>query len=365
MEKCPKKTHFYWLDAVRFLSAFVVLLSHSRNTFFPAYGDLPADQQGVVAQLFYFVCRLGHEAVIVFFVLSGFLVGGMGLEKLREGSLDLKEYVIARFSRVYPPLLVAVLFFLVTATILSEYHGMDISWGRVLGNLLCLQGICCKSLVSPFWSLSYEVWFYILFALFSLFFISEKKSVKVLSVVLAILVLSLFFYCLKWHYLLIWVIGALAYMVRPKRRRVWVLLVALFAFVVGCFFWEYSKPSHSISFAYAYNGELLELMIAFATCLILQQLILCEPHNYLSRRIEKFLGRCARFSYTLYLSHRIVFIWIVVVLGGRHTLDMTWTGMVLYGVLLAVTMVACLGLYYCGERYSPQLRQWLMGKLQG
>ena len=37
------KTLFYWLDAMRFVAAFMVLLSNARNSFFPAFGDLPAE----------------------------------------------------------------------------------------------------------------------------------------------------------------------------------------------------------------------------------------------------------------------------------------------------------------------------------
>lgn len=77
--------HFYWLDALRFVAAFMVLLSHTRNTFFPAFGDLPDDQQNIFSMMLTMFCRMGHEAVIIFFVLSGFLVGGRGWERIQNG----------------------------------------------------------------------------------------------------------------------------------------------------------------------------------------------------------------------------------------------------------------------------------------
>lgn len=97
------KTHFYWLDALRFVAAFVVLFSHTRNDFFLAYGDLPISQQGAVAFVFYTLGRLGHEAVVVFFVLSGFLVGGRGFDRIKDGTMNVKSYAIDRFARIYPP----------------------------------------------------------------------------------------------------------------------------------------------------------------------------------------------------------------------------------------------------------------------
>ena len=95
---------FYWLDGLRFIAALIVLISHTRNDYFLAYGDLPHNQQGLSAFLFYTFGRLGHEAVVVFFVLSGFLVGGRGFERITTGVFDVRSYAIDRFARIAPPL---------------------------------------------------------------------------------------------------------------------------------------------------------------------------------------------------------------------------------------------------------------------
>lgn len=98
-----KKNHFYWLDALRFIAAFMVLFSHTRNDFFLPWGELPSEQHNPISFVFYFLGRLGHEAVIVFFVLSGFLVGGRGFERIQKGNFRIANYLIDRFSRIYPP----------------------------------------------------------------------------------------------------------------------------------------------------------------------------------------------------------------------------------------------------------------------
>lgn len=103
MEMGEKKNKFLWLDSLRFIAAFMVLLSHARNTFFPAFGDLPASQHNILTMAFTLFCRMGHEAVIVFFVLSGFLVGGRGFERIKEGKMHVGSYTIDRFSRITPP----------------------------------------------------------------------------------------------------------------------------------------------------------------------------------------------------------------------------------------------------------------------
>lgn len=103
MYKEVKKEHYYWLDALRFIAAFMVVLSHSRNTFFPAFGDLPVEQHNVFTMAFTMFCRMGHEAVVIFFVLSGFLVGGRGIERIKTGTMNVGSYAIDRFSRITPP----------------------------------------------------------------------------------------------------------------------------------------------------------------------------------------------------------------------------------------------------------------------
>ena len=48
---------------------------------------------------FYALTGFGHEAVIVFFVISGLLVGGHSLEKLRNSQLTEIEYIVNRAAR--------------------------------------------------------------------------------------------------------------------------------------------------------------------------------------------------------------------------------------------------------------------------
>lgn len=55
-------------------AALLVCMSHIRNFLFVDFGDL--DSPGFSDRLFYAATSLGHEAVIVFFVLSGYFVGG-------------------------------------------------------------------------------------------------------------------------------------------------------------------------------------------------------------------------------------------------------------------------------------------------
>ena len=70
------------LDMIRGLSALAVLFSHIRTVFY-------LDHQGLATgspliNVLYAVTGLSHEAVMVFFVLSGYLIGGTVLNAIER-----------------------------------------------------------------------------------------------------------------------------------------------------------------------------------------------------------------------------------------------------------------------------------------
>lgn len=127
-----QSNHLPWLDWIRFLAAFTVLASHARGVAFVAYGDLESSSQGPVAFLAFLATRIEGEAVIVFFVLSGFLVGGRGAERLLNGTFRLKDYAIDRVSRIVTPLVPSLLL----SAAIAPFINQDTSGWGFLGNLL-------------------------------------------------------------------------------------------------------------------------------------------------------------------------------------------------------------------------------------
>lgn len=62
------------LNFLRWIAAFLVVVGHLRSLMFPEYSKLV--NPSIFQKIFYFITGLGHEGVIIFFVISGFLVGG-------------------------------------------------------------------------------------------------------------------------------------------------------------------------------------------------------------------------------------------------------------------------------------------------
>lgn len=346
--------YFYWLDALRFIAAFMVLLSHSRNTFFYAFSELPYEQHNVFTMFFTMFCRMGHEAVVIFFVLSGFLVGGRGIERLVNGKMNVASYAIDRISRIYPPLVMAIVFYAITCYILPGYT-FDVQ--TALGNLLNLQGICCDSLVTPFWSLSYEVWFYIAFGGASMLLMARTNTQKVVRFILLVASLAVFVMGLSMHYLLIWIMGALAYITRPDKGNKWVLFLGFISFFSCVLYWQISKESHTLDVAIVNtNKHFVELIMSLSASIFIQQLVLLKPSSKFMQHIESGGGKLASFSYTLYLSHRIVFIWILSYVVEPNSCDFSIHGFLKYLLVIFLSTLLCWLLYFISEKHTPKVK---------
>ena len=104
----------------------------------------------------------GHISVLVFFVLSGYVIGRVHYQPLTAQAIPL--YLKKRFVRIYP-------IYFVTMAI-----AVLISWGdypdtTIVGNLTMVQNVLTPVIFenNPAWSLNYEVLFYLLFIPLSFF----------------------------------------------------------------------------------------------------------------------------------------------------------------------------------------------------
>lgn len=94
-------------------AALLVLIGHVRAFQFRNYVELGA-HSSVLTKAFYFLAGFGHQAVIVFFALSGFLVGGQALDGVLRGAFGWRRYLARRLTRLWvviiPALALTLLF---------------------------------------------------------------------------------------------------------------------------------------------------------------------------------------------------------------------------------------------------------------
>jgi peptidoglycan/LPS O-acetylase OafA/YrhL/predicted ATP-grasp superfamily ATP-dependent carboligase len=148
-----------YLDLVRVVSALLVVLYHS-NIRLLSTEKLPLSHHG-------------HAAVIVFFVLSGYVIAH--ITATRENTpLEYWSSRLARFYSLALPvvLLTPMLDHIGEAMAPQFYHDRtthDLAWLRMLISLTFLNEVWSLSIMSfsnvPYWSLCYEFWYYVLFAI--------------------------------------------------------------------------------------------------------------------------------------------------------------------------------------------------------
>ena len=175
--KINKRTS-HFLDLSRAASAFLVLIGHIHMVLFV---DIEKSKLFSVGSFFNFISSYAHQAVIVFFVLSGFLVGRSAINSISENSeKKLKHYFLDRITRIYV-VLIPVLFFTLAVDMVSLGFDSTAS-GAIearstlpvfIGNLFFIAGYILPLGVGsngPLWSLAYEFWYYALFPICLLIF---------------------------------------------------------------------------------------------------------------------------------------------------------------------------------------------------
>jgi peptidoglycan/LPS O-acetylase OafA/YrhL len=145
-----------FLDGLRLGAALVVFAAHTAHYWNPAMiGPMQA---------------WAHDAVIVFFVLSGYVIA----HTTRAGARDARAYAVARLSRLYsvvaPALVLTVVLWVIGRQLEPElYAGYERAFPaiRFAATALFLNAAWTFELSpptnTPFWSLGYEAWYYVLF----------------------------------------------------------------------------------------------------------------------------------------------------------------------------------------------------------
>jgi peptidoglycan/LPS O-acetylase OafA/YrhL len=93
--------HFESLDGLRGAAALAVVIHHSANV----YLDTETRNLGFLTPILRALARLGHPAVLLFFVLSGFV---LYVSFLRGHDQSYRSFLSRRVFRLYPALIVAV-----------------------------------------------------------------------------------------------------------------------------------------------------------------------------------------------------------------------------------------------------------------
>lgn len=339
-----------YLDLLRFIAALAVLLGHM-------------DQDGISIGWFP-LAHYSHEAVIVFFVLSGFIIHNNTFAV----GLTAKDYAIARISRIYSVAVPAVVFSVLVGLAVYFFAGSRLptnytpfQWSDIVSSLLFLNQSWMNSahltMNSPYWSLCYEVWFYVMFGAF----VFAKGAARIALVGVSALIAGPAILLL----MPVWLFGAWA-AARWTTGIRWSSGLALFLFVLAPMLmvivnltsadllirgalkeavpamWRLKSSQRFVTdwlLGFALALHLLAFSSLPSTCRV-----------WLAER-QKKLAQLASFSFTLYLFHRP----LTQIVGLYFP---TWSESRWGAVVIAVAiLVLCWLVSFATERQLPWWRQ--------
>ncbi len=158
----------------RFIAALTVVFFHYGQSIFPANTSFLFEN-----------ITAGPIAVGYFYVLSGFImaIAYYQPEQKNQHTINKKKYWVARFARIYPVYLLALL--LIVA---AKFKGLTENWLELPLHLTLLQSWVPGypiTLNTPGWSLSVEAFFYLCFP-FLLIWVYKlgTKSLAIFTVIL-------------------------------------------------------------------------------------------------------------------------------------------------------------------------------------
>lgn len=212
------------LDAFRGVAALLVVLGHSRQHAAKTF-NLAPEGDSIIEKFFLIPSSFAMESVAVFFVLSGFLVGGQTIRLIQRNQFSWLDFLAKRVSRLWLVLLPGILFTWIVfeiSSLITDKKLNNLGVEEAICNAFFLQEALCDTFANndSLWSLSYEFWFYCVFAgmaTTSYNFYKKNHALAVLG--LSVVLFSLWIFGLKLLLLIpAWLIGA-AVSLSPKIHK--------------------------------------------------------------------------------------------------------------------------------------------------
>jgi peptidoglycan/LPS O-acetylase OafA/YrhL len=371
------------MDAIRGLAGLLVFLGHGRSLFLRSglhhaiAGDAvtspAANAPPVKASALAGPASVGHLAVIVFFVLSGYFVGGSVIRSMRRGSFSWRAYGFQRLTRLWVVLIPALLLGLALDTaglhlphaqqnIYSGTAGTDVlphlasreSPVVFFGNLFFLQGIYTPPFGTnlALWSLTFEFWFYVFFPLLMTVFVAwARPPARVVSALLLLAFAALCGQAIVTYFLL-WLLGAgvalLPLRIPSTSRKA--ITLALGILLLLTLYLELRFPL---------NLFVSDLILSVVFCAFLWAILHARERNAstLYRRGAQTLSAT---SYTLYLIHVPMLVFICgVIMPVWQPWALSFRSATLFAGICALVFAAAWGMYLLFERNTDAIRTWL------
>jgi peptidoglycan/LPS O-acetylase OafA/YrhL len=337
----PDRAHYFWIDALRGMAAIIVLISHV--SIFGLYGYEHTLAKWPPTRLLW----SGHQAVILFFVISGFALYLL-FEQMAAVRGRWLKFIAVRFSRLYPPYLASLLLALLVlkapalfamaappnAPVIANGH---LTFGTLIGHLLMIGQFDVQAINPPIWTLVYEARLSLLFPL--IYLAVAKGGWRTLAVLGGIWIAGICYTAARdLDFLpegpvpytirrtadlsLPFFIGAVIAKHRFPTTR-WIsnrrpsVLIALSVLLIFVFMYGFGYDW--VEWTTESVRHIGEACTAIASAFFIA-LAISMPAP-LTRGIPGFLGTI---SYSLYLVHQVAIMAVVLLFYGRYPAPLMW-----------------------------------------
>ena len=361
--------HSVLISLLRGLAAIEVAAAHLRADMYPglrAVADPPLWFTGLA-----FATGFAHHAVLVFFVISGWLVGGSLLDKIRQPNA-IASYAIDRVTRLWtvliPTFALTLVFGLGTGVISAQ--GIDSSRANdysalvFVANLVGLQTIAVPAFGGnfPLWSLANETWYYLLFPLLVMLFRAPRRAQRLACGATLVLLAALLPAAIV-GYFAIWLLGVAFSRIRIEcsaaLRAGWLMLLAAL--------WAYYRLTGDMD-AFELATVLPDLACSLVFLILLSSLqFKASATSKLRRPLARVGTFFADFSFSLYVLHvpliGLLQHWALTRWGLRQLSPHEPLHFAIYLGMLATLVAGSYLSYRLFESQTYRIRRWVKDML--
>lgn len=357
-----------FLDHVRWISALVVVIGHIRQMFFVDYAQVQHHSPGW--NIFYIVSRVQHQAVLMFFLMSGAVIAGRFMQWKNWSKFDLLNYTLSRITRLWLVLIPAITLCLIQFAITPARLMPDQCAAHlpvVLGNLAFVQNILVPPMCNnvPLWSLANEFWYYV-FAGGTVYAVSTRSGTGraiAIAVLLAAVVMiqhsSDFDEKAVLPYFPFWLLGALAF---HRRVPAPPILPATLIFLVSL------GVVRMIPLDYFYPRDWLFGVAAFLLMLAARDAHATSRFAATMRRSAWLARPLAAQSYSLYLVHFPICVAVASVVmahTGAVRAQPSSFGLLVMVAVLALSYTLAQIFYWLLESRTASVKDAIASRLKG
>lgn len=359
--------HSMLISLLRGLAALQVAAAHLRALSYPGFGTVVNPPLPFVGLAF--SSGFAYLAVMVFFVLSGWLVGGSFLNKL-DSDRAFQHYAVDRMSRLWIVLVPTFLVVLLAGAVTGELDTARVSYSAsepysvsaFIGNMFGLQTILVPTLGAnfPLWSLANETWYYVLFPLLILVFSTKSIAARV-AAVLAIGAIGQFVHGAILLYFSIWLLGAAFSRVKIEAGPVlrWTLL---FLFLGSAVLIRLKGKTNVTP-----EGYPQYLLFSVFFVLFLSSMQFKRMQTPILNALDRVGRFFANFSFTLYVLHTpmiVVMMYLISSLFGVSQLSPHIPShYLIYAAMYLALLIGAYCFYLPFEANTARVRQWLKARL--